>query len=78
MLYTCFGYETQTGVGRIIVIFQGRPTATSLESSRRDLLNDVAEHRSILKTDEKTHYPRFSFVPKTGLEVPKMSVLFIL
>jgi len=25
-----------------------------MESSRRDLLNDVAEHRSILKTNEKT------------------------
>jgi len=30
-------------------------SATSMESSHRDLLNDAAEHRSILKTDQNTH-----------------------
>ena len=27
-----------------------------MESSRRDLLNDMAEHRSILKTNQNTHF----------------------
>jgi len=31
-------------------------SATSMESSRRDLLNDMAEHRPILKHDKNTHY----------------------
>ena len=47
-------------------------------SSRRDLLNDVAEHRSILKNNENTHYLRFSFTPKTGIAFPKTGVLFSL
>jgi len=45
MLYTCVGCETKTGVVRILVIFQHRRmSATSMESSRRDLSNDMAEH----------------------------------
>jgi len=47
-----------------------------MESSRRDLLNDVAEHRSSLKNDQNTYYPRFSFTPKTGIAFPKTGVLF--
>jgi len=31
-------------------------SATSIESSRRDLLNDMAEHRPILKNNQNTHY----------------------
>jgi len=31
-----------------------------MESSRWDLLNDVAEHMSIKKDNQTTHYPRFS------------------
>jgi len=49
-----------------------------MESSRRDLLNDMAEHRSILKINENTHYPRFCFTPKTGIAFPKTGVLFLL
>ena len=48
-----------------------------MESSRRDLLNDMAEHRSILKNNQNTYYPRFSFTPKTGKEV-KTGVSFSL
>jgi len=49
------------------------------ESSRRDLLNDLAELRSILKKGQNTHYPRFSFTPETGIAFPKTSrVLFLL
>jgi len=40
-------------------------SATSMENSRRDLLNDVAEHRPILKNNQTTYEPRFSFTPKT-------------
>ena len=32
-----------------------------MESSRRDLLNDMAEHRSIYKNNQNTWYPRFIF-----------------
>jgi len=44
-----------------------------MESSRRDLLNNVAEHRYILKINQNT-YPRFGFKPKTGIELPKKGV----
>jgi len=41
-----------------------------MESSRRDLSNDMAEHRSILKKYQNTYYPRFGVTPmafpKTG------------
>jgi len=49
-----------------------------MESSRRDLLNDVAERGSILKNNQNTHYPRFGFTPKTGIELPKTGALFLL
>jgi len=47
-----------------------------MEISRRDLLNDMAEHRAILKYAQNTYYPRFSFTPKTGIELPKTGVSF--
>jgi len=31
-------------------------SATSMESSRRELLNDMAEHRPVLKNNQNTHY----------------------
>jgi len=31
-------------------------SATSMDSSRRDLLNDTAEHRSIFENNQNTHY----------------------
>jgi len=37
----------------------------------------VAEHKSILKNDQNTYYPRFSFIPKTGTAFPKTGVLFL-
>jgi len=49
-----------------------------MESSHRDFLNDVTEHRSILKNNQNTYYPRFSFTPKTGIEPPETGVLFLL
>jgi len=44
-----------------------------MDSSRRDLLYDVAEHRSILKNNQ--NYP--SFTPRTGIKLPKTGVLFL-
>ena len=61
--------KVKRGVVRILDFFQhtvGRCSATSMESSRRDLLNDMAEHRSILKNNQNTYYPGFSFTPETG------------
>jgi len=49
-----------------------------MESSRRDLSNDMAEHRPILKNIQNTYYSRFSFTSKTGIEFPKTRVLFLL
>jgi len=48
-----------------------------MESSRRDLLNDMAEHRFILKNNQNTDYTPFSFTPKTGIELHKTGVLFL-
>jgi len=42
-----------------------------MESSRRDLLNDMAEHGPILKNNQNTYYPRYSFRPETGMAFPK-------
>ena len=55
----------------------GLCSAASIGSSRRDLLNDMAEHRFILKNSQNTYYPRFS-TPKTGIAFPKTGVLFLL
>jgi len=41
-------------------------SATSMESSRRDPQNDMAEHRFILKNNQNTYYPRFILIPKTS------------
>ena len=53
-------------------------SATSMESSRRDLLNNVAKNRHILKNDQNTNYTRFSFILKTGIELHTTDVSFIL
>jgi len=43
-----------------------------MESSRRDLLNDMAEHRPTLKNNQNTyHPPRFGFTSKTGIAFPE-------
>ena len=54
----------------------GLCSAISLERTRRELSIDVAEHRSILKNNQNTNYPRFSFTPKTGIAFPKTSIYF--
>ena len=48
-----------------------------MESSRRDLLNDMAEHRSILKSNQNTHIPHFGFTPNTVvIAYPKLGFVF--
>ena len=47
-----------------------------MESFRRDLLNDMAEHRPILKNNQNTYYPRFSFTPKNR-ELPETGASFL-
>jgi len=40
-----------------------------MESSRRELLNYMAEHKSILKNDQNTYGLRFIFTPKNNIKV---------
>jgi len=47
-----------------------------MESSRRDLLNDMAEHRRILQSNKNTYLHRFGFIPKTGVAFPKTGFCF--
>jgi len=42
-----------------------------MESSRRDLLNDMAERRRVLKNSQNTYHLRFGFRPETGIAFPK-------
>ena len=51
-------------------------SAISFERSRRELSIGVAEHRSTLKSYQNTHYPRFRFIPKTGIAFPYTGVCF--
>jgi len=70
-------YETKTGVVRILAIFQHRLcSATSMESSRGDLLNDMAEHRPILKNNQNTYKPRLGFTPITGVAFNRTGFCF--
>jgi len=48
-----------------------------MESSCRDLFNDMTELRPILKNDQNTYYARFGFTPKTGIAFPKMGVFTV-
>jgi len=72
--FTCFGFETKTG-GVVRTVFwlffkTSLRLAISFKRSRRELSIDVAEHRSLLKNYQNTHYPRFIFIPKTGIAFP--------
>jgi len=49
-----------------------------METSRWNLSNDMAEHRSILKNNQNTYYPILVLAPKTGLISLKKSVSFLL
>jgi len=43
-----------------------------MESSRRDLWSDMAEHRRILENNQNTYQPRFGFTPHS----PKRGFVF--
>jgi len=47
-----------------------------MESSRRDLLKDMAEHRPILKSNQNTYHPRFGSHPKQVQHSPKRGFVF--
>jgi len=47
-----------------------------MESSRRDLSNDMAEPMPILKNNQNTYHPRFGFSSETGIAFSKAGVLF--
>jgi len=49
-----------------------------MESSHRDLFDDIAEHRAIVKNVQNTYYPRFSSIPKTRIVFPEVSVSILL
>ena len=53
-------------------------SAASIECSSRDFLNDMAEHRPILKNNRNTYRPRLDFTPKTGIAFPKTRFSFLL
>jgi len=42
-----------------------------MESSRRELLNDMNEHRPTLKNNQNTYHSGLDFTPKTGIAFPK-------
>jgi len=42
-----------------------------MESSRRHLLNDMAEHRPISKNNPNTFHPRFGLTPKKRYSIPQ-------
>jgi len=47
-----------------------------MESSRRDLFNDMAERRPIMKNHRNTYDHRFGFTPKTGIAFSKSGFCF--
>jgi len=62
---------------RCSLLFQDRPTvcsATSMKSSRRDVLNDMAWPTS--KNNQNTYHPRFGFTPKTDIAFAKSGFWF--
>jgi len=48
-----------------------------MESSRRDLSNDMAKHGPILKDHQNMYYPRFSFT-QNRYSIPQKGVWFLL
>jgi len=55
----------------------GLCSAISFERSRRELSINVAEHGPMLKNYQNSHYPRFSFISKTGIALTKTGVLYL-
>jgi len=47
-----------------------------MESSQRGLFIDVVVERFIFKNNQFTLFPSFTFIPNTGVELPKTGVTF--
>jgi len=47
-----------------------------MDSSLRNVLNDMAEHMPILKNNQNMYHFRFGFTHKIDIAFPKMGVLF--
>ena len=71
-----FWVWNHNGVGTWLIFKIGLCSAISFKRSRRELAIDVTAHWSKLKNYQNTHYPRCSFIPKTGVAFPKTGVLF--
>jgi len=66
------GVKLKRGWYAFCLLFKtGLCSTISFESSRRELSIYVAEHRSTMKNNQNTYYPRFSFTPKPGIAFPK-------
>jgi len=55
----------------------GQCSAISFKRSRRELSIDEAEHGSMLKNFQNTHFSRLSFIPITGMAFPKTTVFTV-
>ena len=51
-------------------------SATSMEGSRQDGSNDMAQHRPISKNNQNMHNKRVGFEPKTGIAFPETGFCF--
>jgi len=81
-----YGFEDKIKEERTLVIFKDKPiwlflrinlsTAISMKRSRRELSSDVAVDRFIVKNNQITSFPCFTFIPKTGKGLPKLRVCF--
>jgi len=60
------GCETETVAPLILAFFQDLWSATSIESSRRDLLNAMAERIGLSWSINKICHPHLIVTPKTG------------
>jgi len=58
-------YEDETGGERNSVIFKINQTTIWMRRSRRGLSIDMVFHKDILKNNQITFFPYFTFIPKT-------------
>jgi len=73
-----FECETKTGWYVFWLFFKiALCSAILFKRFRRELSIDVAQHWSMSKNYQNTHYSRFSFILKTGIGLPKTGVLFL-
>jgi len=66
--------KVKRGILILFILKIDLSSAISFKRSRRELFNDVVEHKSILENNQNTCYPRFRLTPKTGIELPETAV----